>query len=289
MNDKSRVFTLTLRNGATCKIDYKVESTQTGKRILWCDKSCDNEVLSKLINIMNQNKLTDEVILTNKRNLAFIVTSGSMENLKEDIVIKKFSTNRLYDRLRFLFLWSKAFRSLKTALALQKAGLNTPAPVASIEERGKLNNLISSIYVTGYISDTYSLKDVVSGKLSSSSQRYTERYLPKLAKDIRLMHDCGIIHNDLHNDNILIRDTGEDFDLFYIDLNRARIKKRVTGKQRLKDLAGLGLSREQQEILVEHYTMEKREDLLEKVIKAREKKKNRWRLKKRLRKKLFNK
>ncbi|MGM0502956.1 MAG: lipopolysaccharide kinase InaA family protein, partial [Bacillota bacterium] len=110
--------------------------------------------------------------------------------------------------------------------------------------------------------------------------------LPGIAEDVRKMHERGIIHNDLHAGNILIKDIDNDPEFYYIDLNRGRIKNKLSTKQQLKDLARFNLTHEEQEIFMKHYAPEQYQRLLDKMRKQREKRRQFLNWKRSLRNKL---
>ena len=63
-----------------------------------------------------------------------------------------------------------------------------------------------------------------------------------LAAHLNLCHDKGILHRDLSDGNILVKKNAQDEYMFYlIDTNRIRVKKKLSGLQRLKNLTRLGV------------------------------------------------
>lgn len=126
---------------------------------------------------------------------------------------------------------SKAERSLNLARALEKIGLQTPAPLAVIEKRGKTNQLIFSYYITDYVDYDFNLLDIA--KNFEHPERYkVKELMPKLGQEIKKMHQAKIVHNDLHAGNILVKDFEIKPKLYYIDLNRGRIKENLSQKEK---------------------------------------------------------
>lgn len=211
----------------------------------------------------------------------------NIPSLKTDIVIKMFKLSRVYDRFRFRIVSSKAERSLKIALALKKTGINTPEPIALIEKRGFTNKIVYSYFITEYIPHEYTLLDILKDDKHPLRDN-VKGFIPYIAKDIRKMHDAGIIHNDLHAGNILINNL-EKPSFYYIDLNRGRIKKKLSIKKRIKDLARLKLKEDEQRLFMKHYSPEKYQELIEVMLQARNRRKRILSFKRSFKKKIRNK
>lgn len=189
--------------------------------------------------------------------------------IQNELVAKKFKLTRSYDRFRFHFLPSKAFRSFKIALILLKNGLKTPRPIAVIEERGKFNRLVNCYYLTEYLKYDFSFFQVIK-ELDGELRR---KLIAATARNIRLMHDAGIIHNDLHASNILINNSKATPELYFIDLNRARQKKLLSEENRAKDLGRLTLNQLDEAIFFSNYDPSNKH-LVMKIHKAQNRREN---------------
>jgi len=199
------------------------------------------------------------------RNVLTRYDPNELLGIKSEIVVKKFKMTRKYDHLRFRFLPSKASRSLEIALVLLLNGLYTPRPIAVIEERGKFNRLVNSYLITEFIKFDCSFLQVI----KETDNNLKEKLIPETARKIRLMHDAGIIHNDLHAANILIKNIETIPELYFIDLNRARRKKVLPTKTRAKDLGRLALDQRDQENFFRNYDPQKNGRLLTEIRKAK--------------------
>ncbi|OCL25584.1 serine/threonine protein kinase [Orenia metallireducens] len=252
------------------KVDYIQRETGNNNQLLWMNEGFKNPEFKKFIEEIESRKGGEKVY--DVRNVLIHFETDNIPGINEDIIIKKFNLTRKYDKLRFCFLDSKAVRSLKLALALEEIGLRTPKPIALLEKRGRFNKIISSYFITEYIDYDYNLLNILKDDKHPLRSRVKE-WLPQIAKDIKKMHDAGIVHNDLHAGNILVEDIDNKPRFYYIDLNRGRIKKRLTMKARMKDLARFKLKRDEQEILIKGYDLDNYEKLVELIVRLRENRK----------------
>ncbi len=222
-----------------------------------------------LTNILsNDYKIqADGEILHDFRNLIVKIKD---EKLNKDIIIKYFRLTRKYDHFRFRFISSKAKRSLNLAIALLDIGLKTPEPIAVVEKRGRFNKLLFSYYISEFVDYDFNLIDIAKD-YDHPKRSLLVSLLPKLGKEIRKMHEHGIIHNDLHAGNILVKYENDEPEFYYIDLNRGRVKNSLSIKEKVKDLARLKISDQEKEIFLQAYSPDNYQKLLDKMISAREK------------------
>lgn len=175
------------------------------------------------------------------RNVLVRIGPDDALGVKKEIVAKKFRLFRKYDHLRFYFIPSKAIRSLKTALTLLGNGLKTPRPVAIIEDYGPFNKPNCCYYLSEFLEYDCSMAEAVR-QVEDDRQR---RLIAAAAREIGRMHRIGLVHNDLHLSNILIKNLEGEPELYFIDLNRARQKPALSIKARAKDLIRLALKPEE--------------------------------------------
>lgn len=224
-----------------------------------------------LKNFMNQfiyiNSLDNAEVLYDKRNT---ITKIDDQILGKEIAVKEFHLEKTYDQLRFRLLPSKAERSLKIARALKRAGLNTPSPLAAIEKRGKTNELIFSYYVTDYVDYDFNMLDIAKD-FEHPERNKIKELIPQLGKEVKRMHKVNIVHNDLHAGNILVKDFETKPKLYYIDLNRGRIKDELSEKDRIDDLKRLKFTDQEKKIFFKNYAPGNWKYYYKKVRKARQK------------------
>jgi tRNA A-37 threonylcarbamoyl transferase component Bud32 len=140
---------------------------------------------------------------------------------------------------------SKAVRAFKNARLLQEAGIGTPPPVA-VFERWRGNRLLESHYVSEFVPAMTTLRAELS-KILWQTRDCVQlvALIEPVARAVRRMHDAGVVHHDLGNQNIglQIASTGS-WNVLFLDLNRARFSSSLTDAQRGKDLARLEIPSE---------------------------------------------
>ena len=247
----------------------QVKEDAQGKTLWWVAEGEDGGALQELL--ANIADLFDAGgVIYDDRNRVVHLRAGQFPGLSSDGIIKRFILRRKYDRLRFRFLNSKAVRSLHMALVLGQAGINTPKPLALLERRTRSNGIVYSYFVTEYIPNEGSLLDILEGDNHPLEDRLPE-FLPPIAWSVRRMHDSGIIHNDLHGGNILIAGSEDARKFYFIDLNRARIKRQMSMSMRIKDLARLAFTPAQMELFLRAYTPDSYRDWMDSMLQMRRK------------------
>ena len=162
-----------------------------------------------------------------------------------DAVVKSYGAQAAWrDRLA-LRHGSKAERAFRTALALRDAGVGTPAPIAVVE-RWEGPRLRDSRLVSAFVPRLTSFRDELD-RLYAEAPRCTPLMdlLQAVAGAVRALHDAGILHRDLGNQNIALQrdpdQPGAPWNVLFLDLNRARQVPAPTPAQRGADLARLDL------------------------------------------------
>ena len=161
-----------------------------------------------------------------------------------DAVVKTFAPQAAWrDRLARR-AGSKAERAFRTALALQQAGVNTPAPLAAVE-RWEGARLRECRFVARYEPDLTNLRDELNRIYAQAPLcAPLMDLLQEVAHAVRALHDAGFLHRDLGNQNIALRPTpnaARPWQVLFLDLNRAIPVANPTPAQRGADLARLDL------------------------------------------------
>ncbi len=167
-------------------------------------------------------------------------TAGEIE-----VVVKQFRNQSLAARLRRRLGGSKAWRSWRGAHALVAAGVPTPAPVAWIESsRPDGPSVYASRRVAGSFEARYLIRALNAGRHREEfPQVDVEAFFSRLGAELRRMHDAGIWHRDVSIGNILVVAGAGRPELYLIDLNRARLGRRLGSWRRSRDLCRLRLLR----------------------------------------------
>lgn len=149
-----------------------------------------------------------------------------------------------------------AQRAWRVALRLAERGVGAPEPVAWIErwERGRC---VESHFITRRLEPVTNFRDELRHLLRHDPDAgRTLKLLESIAPVVRTMHDAGVWHRDLGNQNILMQRgaDGEWGGVYLIDLNRALIfDTPLTNRQRARDLARLYLPTDLLRVFCEMY------------------------------------
>jgi Lipopolysaccharide kinase (Kdo/WaaP) family len=161
-----------------------------------------------------------------------VLSSG----LSRELVIKEFSSRGLV-RLKSLVQSSKAARAWRGARALEERGLGTAAPAGYLERRK--SGLVERSY---FFASRVDGAEEIRGLFRTLGAAELEPLLADLAAFLRRCHDGGILHRDLSDGNILVRKglTGDD-SFCLLDTNRIRVRRKLGGFRRAKNLIRLGI------------------------------------------------
>lgn len=171
--------------------------------------------------------------------------TAAYDGIEYKVVVKEWFCATLLARLRYVLFSSRARRNWIAARALRVRGIPTPDALALVEYRSGLL-LKRSLLFTRYVEAAHELNAYVlsryGGALSSATRQEKKRFIQTLAELIRDMHARGIYHADMKSNNILVREDGDAWKLFIIDLDRVRFRKSLSFKQRANNLAQINAS-----------------------------------------------
>jgi hypothetical protein len=158
-----------------------------------------------------------------------------------DVVVKQFRNRGLKRRLRRRLEGSKAEKHWRAAKALVAAGISTPDPVLlieSLEPEGP--SFLVTRRLEGAVEVRYYLRAVNAGRDDFPQLPVTE-FLDALAGSLRRLHDAHIWHRDVSVGNLLVEAAGGEGGpaINYLDLNRARLGRRLGVWTRTRDLCRL--------------------------------------------------
>ena len=192
-------------------------------------------------------------ILFDGRNRISVIPILLSGEKTTNIVIKEFFTHGL-NRIKTLFMPSKAQKAWLGGVALMDRNIPTPVPVAYLEkDRSPFidESCYFSILEEGVEEIRYLFRRLPPEELSSLVQA--------LACHMSRCHKKGILHRDLSDGNILVRsEERKKHTFFLIDTNRIRLKERLGTLKRIKNLTRLGIPSAFQKFFLEKYTGSKK-------------------------------
>jgi len=162
---------------------------------------------------------------------------------KVSFAIKSFSCGSLWRDRYFRKVGTKARRSFQTAVRLHEHGVGTPMPLVYLD-RWEGGRLLESYYLCEYQDNVTSFRDELNRLYREDPIcRKIMKLMETVAYAIADMHDAGVCHRDLGNQNIMLRRDGDAGwkDVQFIDLNRAHLSDQLTIQQRGRDISRIDL------------------------------------------------
>ena len=161
-------------------------------------------------------------------------------------VVKQFRQDSWRARWRRRRRGSPARRSLAAARAVLAAGLKTPLPIAVVESSAPRG---PAWYVCRAQPHDFELRYFLRARNAGSDREAFpevdgERLLGALGRLARRLHEAGIWHRDWTSGNVLVTwRGGEEPELALLDLNRARLGRRPSLNQRMRELGRMPIHR----------------------------------------------
>ncbi|HZN86742.1 MAG TPA: lipopolysaccharide kinase InaA family protein [Burkholderiales bacterium] len=196
---------------------------------------------------------------------ARLVATGRNRNLRVElpvhgrrvaVMVKAFGAQSWLRDLRDLRRGSKARRTWQAATHLAERGVGTPPPIAFLE-RWEGARLRESYYLAEFQDGATTFREALLELFERRPPLAAQfvQLLECVAAGVRRMHDAGFLHNDLGNQNVLLRPGGDAAwrDFMLVDLNRGRVRPALGLRQRGRDLSRLELPSDLLQILVEMY------------------------------------
>jgi hypothetical protein len=175
------------------------------------------------------------------------------------VMVKAFGRQLWLKDLRDARRGSKARRTWLAAAHLARHGAGTPAPIGYLE-RWDGARLAESYYLAEFQEGVQTLREALLGlydEVPPQSTRFVD-LLECVAAGLRAMHTAGFQHNDLGNQNVLLRPEGPARwrDFMIVDLNRGRIRSALSWRQRARDFSRFELPSDLLQVLMEMYWQE---------------------------------
>lgn len=165
----------------------------------------------------------------------------------QKLVVKRYKRPMLHQRIDYTFIRkSKARRAYDYGLRFLECGIDTPEPVACVEEHK------FGLFRTGYFVSTY----CGDPDLRILREEPKDDLIEAFAHLVMAMHEKGILHGDLNLSNILYREDWAElcgYHFTVIDTNRSRFVGVPTKHQCLHNMVRISHNRELNERIVGRY------------------------------------
>ena len=199
-----------------------------------------SEILDQLANLTERMAMPGEPGVRARNRLETL--NVSRDGAPFRVMVKAFGPqNPGKDRIDARW-GGKARRTYEAALALSNAGVGTPPPIAFLE-RWEGQRLRESYYVSVFVEGVTTFRDELIRLFRDDPE--CERFIvlmQTVADAVRAMHTAGFLHNDLGNQNILLRRDGDGWrDVMVVDLNRGRLHERLSERERARDVSRIYL------------------------------------------------
>jgi tRNA A-37 threonylcarbamoyl transferase component Bud32 len=212
---------------------------------MYRQKACPEGLLEALLTSYDCTSHDTAATLKKTAKETISLLTAAHEGIEYKIVVRESFCATLLARLRYTLFRSRARRNWIGARALLVRGIPTPDALALVEYRSGLV-LKRSLLFTRYAEGACELNEYVlsryGGAMSPTTRRQKKRFIRTLAELIRDMHAKGIYHADMKSNNILVREDGDAWKLFIIDLDRVRFRKSLSFKERANNLAQINAS-----------------------------------------------
>ena len=174
-----------------------------------------NPVCSNLTHFVNNLPIAfdkeGEIIYEGRNELRRIQENG------QDLVVKSFKVPHIINRIAYVFFRpSKAKRSYEYGLRLLEKGINTPFPVAYIENY-KRGLIYDSYYVSFFIGYPGIMRELRYSLLSEKRD-----LVSAFARFTAFVHNQNVLHIDYSPGNILYEVVDGKYNFCLLDINRMK-------------------------------------------------------------------
>jgi tRNA A-37 threonylcarbamoyl transferase component Bud32 len=180
-------------------------------------------------------------IIKDQRKIRIGHVSVEINGRPQVLFIKRYNQYSLRQRFVSPFVQSGALRSLRGAAILRAANIQTPTPVAVVENRDPLA-ITKSFFITEEIAggktvDSYWLEELAKITDQGAISR-RRKFLVQLGLLFGNLHGKGIYHNDLKDANILAvaERQSASVKLFLLDLEGVKRYRNLSSDRKLKNL-----------------------------------------------------
>lgn len=182
-------------------------------------------IIDNLNSIINNN----ELFSLKKHGLATTVgvLKGGAVGFPQDLWLKRFNYKGFPDFLLKRTFGNKAKRLFDVNKRLYEKGLPVPVPVAFI---GPSFSIRHSFFLSSIIENSENLHHAYKKGL------FDKNIARQLAETITRWHMAGAVHGDLKWSNILVQKNADMRNIFFVDLDQAKLYKKPKIKGIIRDL-----------------------------------------------------
>lgn len=185
-----------------------------------------------------------EMVVKSSAKTSITRIPASHEGVKS-VCIKEYRYPSALKRFFYSIRSSPARRAWLAAHGLIAANFLTPKPIALFEEK-RFARIKKSFIVMEDISPCLPCNQYVSERFrdpyNKTMPEKKKRFISRLARSFRHLHDSGTYHRDLKANNIMMLEVPDTWNLFYLDLDRVSFQKKITIRKKVKNLAQLNAS-----------------------------------------------
>ena len=189
-----------------------------------------------------QENLSNTLKISSKTAITRLTTS---HETTKSVCIKEYRYPSFLKRFLYSLYNSPARRAWFAAHGLTALNVKTPKPIALLEKK-RFGILQKSFIIMEDITTSLPCNTYISERFRHPHDKTAFRkkriFLSCLATSFRQLHDSGIYHYDLKANNIMILETSNAWDFFYLDLDRVCFDKIITHKKWIKNLSQLNAS-----------------------------------------------
>lgn len=185
-----------------------------------------------------------------------LIVKGSRNIIKSNFLAEEKVNIKFFQKPGFLksiiysfFRSTKAKRSYDYANYLIANSIQTPQPIAYLEERNGFGLLGDSFYISQQIDYDFTIRELIHNPLFPNRDTILEQFAEFTFK----MHEANVNFLDHSPGNTLIIDKGNNLYAFYlIDLNRMKFEK-LSIEDRMDNFKKMWLSRSMIKVVAKRY------------------------------------
>jgi len=208
-------------------------------------KQWDINVLVALINkhtVSLKERLNNVIKASSKIGITCVPVSNDTTN---SVCIKEYKYPSFLKRFLYSFHNSPARKAWFAAHGLLTINIKTPKPIALLEEK-KYLIIKKSFIIMEDISTCLPCNKYVNEQFNAPYDKIAserkKKLVSRMALSFRQLHDSKVYHGDLKANNIMIMELQDNWDFFYLDLDRVHFDKKITLKKMVKNLSQLNAS-----------------------------------------------